>query len=222
MRITPTALAAEVQAFDLRHPGVVAAAEIRHGLPKHLLHAVGSRETNLSAYYETHPGDGGHGRGTFQLDDRSHTIPSPFPVTTQADVAASMLHNLIQTFSGNLKSACSAYNAGVTGARNGIAQGDSDLFTTGHDYGADVVARMRSLSLPAPTPTPVPAPAPAPTMPTLREGSSGTAVLTLQISLHITVEFGPMTKAAVVRFQQQHGLVADGVVGPLTWRALGH
>jgi hypothetical protein len=32
---------------------------------------------------------------------------------------------------------------------------------------------------------------------------------------------GPMTRAAVVSFQQHHGLAPDGVVGPMTRRALG-
>jgi peptidoglycan hydrolase-like protein with peptidoglycan-binding domain len=37
---------------------------------------------------------------------------------------------------------------------------------------------------------------------------------------HVGV-FGPMTERAVKRFQRRHGLVADGIVGPLTRGALG-
>lgn len=33
--------------------------------------------------------------------------------------------------------------------------------------------------------------------------------------------FGPRTKDAVMRFQRVKGLEVDGVVGPVTWRALG-
>jgi peptidoglycan hydrolase-like protein with peptidoglycan-binding domain len=33
--------------------------------------------------------------------------------------------------------------------------------------------------------------------------------------------FGPLTRGAVLRFQEKHGLVADGVVGPLTRKPLG-
>jgi murein DD-endopeptidase MepM/ murein hydrolase activator NlpD len=33
--------------------------------------------------------------------------------------------------------------------------------------------------------------------------------------------FGPLTHTAVVAFQKKHGLLADGIVGPLTWSKLG-
>jgi peptidoglycan hydrolase-like protein with peptidoglycan-binding domain len=32
--------------------------------------------------------------------------------------------------------------------------------------------------------------------------------------------FGPMTEAAVRRFQRAHGMVPDGIVGPKTWQKL--
>jgi peptidoglycan hydrolase-like protein with peptidoglycan-binding domain len=136
-----------------------------------------------------------------------------------ADIAAGMLHNLLVRFAGDVKAACSAYNGGEGGAARGLREGDSDKYTTGHDYGADVVARMRSLG------GSTAQVGPSPTMPTLSEGSSDRAhVETLQAALHIKVDgdFGPGTRAAVIHFQGLHGLQADGVVGAQTWHALGH
>jgi hypothetical protein len=58
---------------------------------------------------------------------------------------------------------------------------------------------------------------------TIRRGSTGNDVKTLQMRLAISVDgsFGPVTEAAVIAFQKTAGLVADGVVGPKTWAALG-
>jgi cell wall-associated NlpC family hydrolase len=61
-------------------------------------------------------------------------------------------------------------------------------------------------------------------MPVVRYGSSGSAVRTLQSKLGgLTVDghFGPATLAKVKAFQRSHRLSVDGIVGPLTWRALG-
>ena len=63
----------------------------------------------------------------------------------------------------------------------------------------------------------------------LKTGSSGTQVRTLQTKLNNwgydagTVDgiFGSKTQAAVKRFQQKNGLVADGIVGSKTAAALG-
>jgi murein L,D-transpeptidase YcbB/YkuD len=66
------------------------------------------------------------------------------------------------------------------------------------------------------------------TTPTLRQGSTGPDVQRLQRALNAAVaqnlttdgDFGPLTKNAVVTYQGNVGLQADGIVGPLTWGAL--
>jgi len=65
----------------------------------------------------------------------------------------------------------------------------------------------------------------------LRMRASGTLVATLQRTLNARLDpspqlgvdgdFGPLTQAAVIRFQLAHHLVANGEVGPETWPALG-
>ncbi len=82
------------------------------------------------------------------------------------------------------------------------------------------------------TPTPVPGygnvmqvtPEPGETVQILRSGSQGEAVWALQerlrdlgyLSGQVDGQFGPATKEAVQRFQRQHGLSADGIVGAET------
>ncbi|MFC0032288.1 L,D-transpeptidase family protein [Micromonospora chaiyaphumensis] len=68
----------------------------------------------------------------------------------------------------------------------------------------------------------------ASSQPTLRQGSRGAAVTTLQSRLTalrydvggVDGIFGPSTHHAVVAFQKVNGLVRDGIVGPRTWAAL--
>jgi peptidoglycan hydrolase-like protein with peptidoglycan-binding domain len=67
-----------------------------------------------------------------------------------------------------------------------------------------------------------------PGQPTIQEGDNGPAVSRAQRAIRRTADrsivvdgaFGPLTKQAVQRFQQGDGLVADGIVGPITWAAL--
>jgi hypothetical protein len=63
--------------------------------------------------------------------------------------------------------------------------------------------------------------------PMIRMGSNGPSVTECQrrlnlhgADLHEDGQFGPLTDAAVREFQGRSALVADGVVGPLTWSAL--
>lgn len=56
-------------------------------------------------------------------------------------------------------------------------------------------------------------------METIKRGSRGEAVKTLQRALNLMADgiYGPLTEEAVIAFQRSHGLVADGIVGPKTW-----
>ena len=65
-------------------------------------------------------------------------------------------------------------------------------------------------------------------MMTLKNGSKGADVSTLQTSLNrysyglnVDGSFGPKTEDAVRKFQKSKGLSVDGIVGPKTWAALG-
>ena len=67
-----------------------------------------------------------------------------------------------------------------------------------------------------------------PPQPTIRQGDRGTYVRYLQEKLtsklyplgNIDGIFGNATRTAVVEFQNENGLTADGIVGPITWQAV--
>jgi peptidoglycan hydrolase-like protein with peptidoglycan-binding domain len=67
-----------------------------------------------------------------------------------------------------------------------------------------------------------------PGQPTIRQGATGDVVRRLQRALSrgtdrgLTVDgvFGWQTESGVVEFQKAESLLPDGVVGPLTWKAL--
>lgn len=60
-------------------------------------------------------------------------------------------------------------------------------------------------------------------MNTIKKGSRGTDVTTLQKKLGIVADgiFGSATEQAVKSWQVRHGLIPDGIVGPSTWSSLG-
>src|SRR3990167_10910210 len=75
----------------------------------------------------------------------------------------------------------------------------------------------------------LPTPAPKPTLPNpgrnvLKKGMTGGDVPVLQKALNASLvidgDFGPKTETAVKAFQARSDLVADGIVGLLTWGAL--
>jgi hypothetical protein len=76
----------------------------------------------------------------------------------------------------------------------------------------------------ATSPPPEIEPPPGPTKPILKRGSVGPDVIELQARLAVTIDglFGKKTESAVKAFQTNRGLIADGIVGPRTWAALGN
>lgn len=111
--------------------------EARNHLPDCLLFAVGFRETGLWNVV----GDGGHGHGMFQLDDRSHTIPPGFDadVPAQAALAGEMLGGLLAWSGNRIAWALAAYNAGRGAVVGAVQRGQSpDSVTTGGNYGSYV------------------------------------------------------------------------------------
>ena len=140
MEITESELTAQYQRANSTWP-FIHQTELARGLPKMLLFAIGSRETNLT----NEVGDFGHGHGVWQLDDRSHTPPGGFPhfdanVPLQCSTAAAMLQGILAITGGNVEEAAAIYNSGQPGEPG----------TTHHDYGIDVLERMQFLQrLPA-------------------------------------------------------------------------
>ena len=135
MNITESELSAQYQRAKSKWP-FIHQTELASGLPRMLLFAVGSRETNLT----NEVGDSGHGHGVWQLDDRSHMPPGGFAqfdgnVPLQCSMAADMLHDLLAREAGNVERAANRYNCGQPETAG----------TTGHDYGPDVVERMQAL-----------------------------------------------------------------------------
>jgi peptidoglycan hydrolase-like protein with peptidoglycan-binding domain len=84
-----------------------------------------------------------------------------------------------------------------------------------------------STSEPTDTPPPTETPYVVPDWPLVRQGNEGPRVFAVQYLLRsqghaITVDgiFGPQTRARVMDFQGDKGLVVDGLVGQQTWSAL--
>jgi len=238
---TKTALAKELErARASRWDKACADAERARKLPAGLLLAVASQETDMNDVV----GDGGHGRGLFQIDDRSHRDflarngagrpggkpPVPAAARYAADLVRWNFDFGVRSGvreADRLRFALSAYNAGAGGALAGYREGDSDRRTTGGDYGRAVLARWalyQELLGVAPAPL-------------LRRGSRGKRVEELKARLEAWYEqhapgeweafrikpgrtYGVRVEAAVRDFQTRTRLEVDGVAGPDTQRAL--
>ncbi len=89
-------------------------------------------------------------------------------------------------------------------------------------------AQAYAASAPESTPEPTPTFTPGPTALYLASGSSGDSVRAMQEKLRelgflegeADGQFGRATRSAVILFQKQHSLDADGIVGEKTWRML--
>jgi hypothetical protein len=105
----------------VRFGAQIAAAAGRHGLDPKLLAAVAAQE---SGGPDTNSGrnvvgDGGHGHGLFQLDDRSWAFASSSAAldpAANADAAAGILRDDLDRYGGNVRAALSAYNSGSPAA----------------------------------------------------------------------------------------------------------
>jgi hypothetical protein len=91
-------------------------------------------------------GDGGHGRGLMQIDDRSHAAwladhADGLDPESNIDYGCLILRNNINFFGSDLRPAIAAYNCGAGNALAGIREsGNPDKYTTGHNYSARVLA----------------------------------------------------------------------------------
>lgn len=102
----------------IRFGADIAAAAAAHHLDPALLAAVAAQETGGpgSDSGRNVVGDGGHGHGLFQIDDRSWAFarsPAAMNPAKNADVAATLLADNLRRYGGNVQRALTAYNAGA-------------------------------------------------------------------------------------------------------------
>lgn len=116
-----TSVAGRLHDAGVAYAPQIARAARSHGLDPALLAAVAAQETGGPGQNggANVVGDGGHGRGLFQIDDRWHAFaasPSAMDPAANADYAAGMLSGLIRRYGGNVHAALCAYNAGSPSA----------------------------------------------------------------------------------------------------------
>lgn len=138
MNITPAQLDAQYKLAVLYAGSLIDEVEKELDLPPFSLYAIGSRETNFNPYYLDHAGDGGHGRGWWQVDDRSHDIPDDWStdIEWQCYKGGEVLASCLEAANENLVAAFNRYNSGQ----------EKTQYTTGKDYGPDVESRRQYLA----------------------------------------------------------------------------
>ncbi len=148
------------------------ASGAKHGLCPYLLAAICWRETRagmatqLSKPGPTGTGDGGHGKGLMQVDDRWHAafVSKVLPDGRMAwqdpasniDYGAAVLAECVQAFPGEIGLAVAAYNAGATRVKKAASRANTpsarlaaaDLYTT-NNYASGVLSLWRDF-LPIP------------------------------------------------------------------------
>ena len=119
----------------------------------------------------------------------------------------------------------------------GLGSNHGDVYNWFNRYGKtmdnvrnDVAALIGGSGSTPVTPTPAPTPTPTPTFNLLRKGDEGSAVKELQENLlklgyslpqwGADGDFGTETLNAVLKFQRDHDLEIDGIVGPATQAAI--
>jgi hypothetical protein len=140
--IGPQTLYDECDAFLRAYPWLWD-LEASYHLPRGILLAVGSRETNLSLSWAENPHQPGNG-GSGVWQQTFPPAPAEFPPQAQAETAAIDLQRLLSEYGGNVDEAADAYNSGRP----------FDAATTGGNYGSDVAARLALVQLHYPPPVP--------------------------------------------------------------------
>ena len=131
MNLQPTLTS--LTAHGVAYAPAIATAAARHGLDPNLLAAVAAQETGGPGANAGRNvvGDGGHGHGLFQNDDRWHAFAATSAAmdpSKNADYAAGMLSDLLARYGGDVRKALSAYNAGspdATGTKTTWADGQT-------------------------------------------------------------------------------------------------
>jgi hypothetical protein len=147
----------------LAHLEAIQSSAARHGLDPAIVAAVISRETGGNPRWCLPPprgqlGDGGHGHGPMQIDDRSFPdwcsrwrageLDVADGIEQGCEVLASKLAEVARLAASALpvqlwlQAGIAAYNCGSGRAVRALAKGaDPDLCTTGSDYSKDVLAQ---------------------------------------------------------------------------------
>ena len=104
---------------------IIASAAARHHLNPALLAAVAAQETGGPGADSGRNvvGDGGHGRGLFQIDDRWHAFArtsAAMDPARNADYAAGLLADDLRRSGGDVRAALEAYNGGGAGYANSV------------------------------------------------------------------------------------------------------